>query len=269
MIRCTTAESDRSSSRAICSRPSSSRSVTNATTRFGRPVPWCGQRVSDACLVRFPTGAEFESVSPAGFRCFTLSFDEVLLAEVAETVEVDTARVWGGPADARRTDVATLQLGRRLGEFFAGMEAESERLTPGWIHEQLHFEIPAAILAIWAGGATARPPSSPSRALAVRRAREYLEANLSEVPSIHDLCRVTGVSWRTLDYAFKERLGIGPKAFLQISRLNAVRHELDRGEPEEKVVDVANRWGFWHMGRFAADYRSTSVSCLRIPNSGG
>jgi hypothetical protein len=24
----------------------------------------------------------------------------------------------------------------------------------------------------------------------------------------------------------------------------------------EKVSDVANSWGFWHMGQFAADYRA-------------
>jgi AraC family ethanolamine operon transcriptional activator len=22
-----------------------------------------------------------------------------------------------------------------------------------------------------------------------------------------------------------------------------------------RIADVANRWGFWHMGQFAADYR--------------
>jgi AraC family ethanolamine operon transcriptional activator len=34
-----------------------------------------------------------------------------------------------------------------------------------------------------------------------------------------------------------------------------VRRELVPTTPPVKVVDVANRWGFWHMGQLAADYR--------------
>jgi len=37
--------------------------------------------------------------------------------------------------------------------------------------------------------------------------------------------------------------------------MNGVRRDLQRADPSEKIADVANRWGFWHMGQFAADYR--------------
>jgi AraC family ethanolamine operon transcriptional activator len=37
-------------------------------------------------------------------------------------------------------------------------------------------------------------------------------------------------------------------------RLNRVRRELI-SRHEETVGDVAARWGFWHLSRFAADYR--------------
>jgi AraC-like DNA-binding protein len=30
---------------------------------------------------------------------------------------------------------------------------------------------------------------------------------------------------------------------------------LRRAEPEENVISIASRWGFLHMGRFAAVYR--------------
>jgi AraC family ethanolamine operon transcriptional activator len=26
--------------------------------------------------------------------------------------------------------------------------------------------------------------------------------------------------------------------------------------PESRVADIAIRWGFWHMGQFARDYRA-------------
>jgi len=38
-------------------------------------------------------------------------------------------------------------------------------------------------------------------------------------------------------------------------RLSGVRRDLRRAEAGVKIADVANRWGFWHLGQFAADYR--------------
>jgi AraC family ethanolamine operon transcriptional activator len=42
---------------------------------------------------------------------------------------------------------------------------------------------------------------------------------------------------------------------MQAKRLATVRHKLIKAGPDTLVNDVANRWGFWHMGRFASDYR--------------
>ena len=48
-----------------------------------------------------------------------------------------------------------------------------------------------------------------------------------------------------------------PKAYLQAQRLHGVRRELRVADTETVIADVAGRWGFWHMGQFAADYRRT------------
>jgi AraC family ethanolamine operon transcriptional activator len=38
--------------------------------------------------------------------------------------------------------------------------------------------------------------------------------------------------------------------------LNQVRRQLQmRRSDKIKIADVANDWGFWHMGQFAKDYR--------------
>ncbi len=63
------------------------------------------------------------------------------------------------------------------------------------------------------------------------------------------------VSWRTLDYAFREVFGVTPKQYLQATRLDCVRKELCRNGPAVKITEVAAEWSFWHMGKFAADYR--------------
>ena len=48
---------------------------------------------------------------------------------------------------------------------------------------------------------------------------------------------------------------MSPRAYLAAMRLDGVRRELVPTDPPAKVADVANRWGFWHMGQLAADYR--------------
>ena len=102
-------------------------------------------------------------------------------------------------------------------------------------------------------GSPRRQPSK--RARLVRRAEEYMRANLGKPLSMSDLCRKLGVSQRTLHYAFQELRGLSPMAYFKARRLNAVRQELKTAPSDTTTVRViAQRWGFWHTGEFAAAY---------------
>ena len=73
---------------------------------------------------------------------------------------------------------------------------------------------------------------------------------------VTDLCRVAGVSERSLEYAFKEVLGLTPMAYLTRLRLHRVRQALIAANPESTTVSAeALRWGFWHFGEFSRAYR--------------
>jgi transcriptional regulator GlxA family with amidase domain len=51
-------------------------------------------------------------------------------------------------------------------------------------------------------------------------------------------------------------MGTSPMAYLRELRLQAVHDELAIAEPGSiRVTEVAARWGFVHLGRFAATYR--------------
>lgn len=101
------------------------------------------------------------------------------------------------------------------------------------------------------------PPLSPTaRKRMVDRAREYALGHLDEPLSILDLCNHIGASRRKLQYCFQETLGINPVAYLRALRLNAVRRELRDSPHEHGVQEMAARWGFWHLSRFASDYRT-------------
>ena len=84
----------------------------------------------------------------------------------------------------------------------------------------------------------------------------YIEANAENELTPQILARAAGVSVRTLHAAFHEQLGESPMAYVRRIRLELVRDELLRSDPSKvRVTDIAMRWGFLHMSRFAEQYR--------------
>jgi AraC family ethanolamine operon transcriptional activator len=95
-----------------------------------------------------------------------------------------------------------------------------------------------------------------SRSEIVHRAERHALAHSSENLYVSDLCRAAGVSERTLEYAFKEIMGLTPMAYLIRLRLHRVRKALLAARPETTTVSAqALTWGFWHFGEFSKAYR--------------
>ena len=81
-------------------------------------------------------------------------------------------------------------------------------------------------------------------------------AYLDRPISLLEICEAVGVSERTLLYAFRERTGLSPKAYLKALKLNRVRQDLKEADPDtQSVHQIARRWGLEHSGALAADYR--------------
>ena len=94
-----------------------------------------------------------------------------------------------------------------------------------------------------------------NRAKLGRRGEEYLRERLASPVGLIDLCEELGVSARTIQYAFRERFGIGPIEYLRMLRLNAVKADLKQARNLRlSARDVAMSWGYRHLGNFAADY---------------
>jgi AraC-like DNA-binding protein len=90
----------------------------------------------------------------------------------------------------------------------------------------------------------------------LRRAIEFMRANIHRPLTISEVAEVAGVSLRALQYAFQKFEERSPTAFLRSLRLGAVRAELSSPDNILSVQDVASKWGFEHMGHFARHYRA-------------
>jgi AraC family transcriptional regulator, ethanolamine operon transcriptional activator len=90
----------------------------------------------------------------------------------------------------------------------------------------------------------------------VRIAEAHALAQLGEHVSVSDLCRVAGASERSLQYAFREVMGMTPVAYLTRLRLHRVREGLLAGTHGSTTVTTeALNWGFWHFGEFSRAYK--------------
>ncbi len=89
----------------------------------------------------------------------------------------------------------------------------------------------------------------------VRRADRYIRDHADEPLTLSDIAAAAGVGIRTLQLAYRASHGVSPMRALAHERLKRVRRDLMHGDPAESVTEVALRWGFSHLGRFAAAYR--------------
>ena len=104
--------------------------------------------------------------------------------------------------------------------------------------------------------ALARPDTS-YHPRPLRRAVDAMRADPARPFSVVELAQLAGVSVRALQAIFHRHTGLTPIAYLRELRLARVHDELRRADPAETTVaQVAHRWGFGHLGRFAAAYRA-------------
>lgn len=91
---------------------------------------------------------------------------------------------------------------------------------------------------------------------ALKRAVDYIHANIDQPWSIEALVRISGVSRRSLEQAFRDNLQTSPLRYLQQCRLNLARECLRKARPGDvQLAELAHRLGFAQPSHFTAAYR--------------
>jgi AraC-like DNA-binding protein len=223
------------------------------------PVEWKGREWSKNHIEVFPTSDLYESVSNPGFRGDGLSIPEDRIRSTAKTLGLPDPleRLPTGSCSVESDPDRMEALRRSLDQLYSAVSTHGDVPLDEAACSAIEFEIHSALVSVLGSGLSTdfRPPLATVRSRALRLALDYIEARADTAPTVNDICLATGASYRTLNYAFLEHFGVAPKQYLQAVRLDGVRKDLQKLRPHFAIIDAANRWGFWHMGQFAADYR--------------
>ena len=100
-----------------------------------------------------------------------------------------------------------------------------------------------------------------------RVCEEFAASSQYQSVTLTELCRASGASERRVRQAFYESYGMSPTAYLRVAALHEVRRALLGKSPSRGAITrVASDYGFWHLSRFAGQYRalfgeSPSATC--------
>lgn len=90
----------------------------------------------------------------------------------------------------------------------------------------------------------------------LKRAVEYIHAHLEQPWSLDELVRISGVSRRSLEQAFRVNLQTSPQRYLQQCRLKAARDCLRKARPGDvQLAELAYRLGFSQPSHFTTAYK--------------
>lgn len=217
-----------------------------------RRLWWRGHDVDGRTVLVFPLGGELSCISGSDFAVHTISIENSLCAEICSALRLGLPPGRALPEVFMPPPAVLASLRRRL-RLLVDPEARPSDAATRTIAE--------ALVKAWAnalGSQRRRDVCGYGPARTMRKALERLGDSDWPTLTASDLCLHAGVSERTLQNAFRRRFGATPAAFLKARRLAAVKATLkSNDEAVASVGDIAARFGFWHSGQFAADYKRT------------
>lgn len=232
------------------------RAIISFRTQLGPDLSWSGAEMLPTTMTRHNEGQDAyqRSSGPVHWAAMSLSTGD-LAALGADVVGCDLTP----PEDGLILHPPPFAMTKLL-----RLHAEAGRLAqtaPEIIvsHEAargLEQALVLALLSCLRGGEAQRNTVAQRRHTAImRRFRTAVEAQAEQPLYLTELCAAVGVSAGTLRNCCQEQLGMSPKKFLLLRRLhlaNRALREADR--TATTVTDIATRFGFWELGRFAVRY---------------
>jgi AraC family transcriptional regulator, ethanolamine operon transcriptional activator len=248
-------------------------SITIAVKTTQAPALWQGTSFGPSDILVAGPESRIELASQPGFGVASVSFPEQDFQRAA--------RLHGGSSTFDRPKCILVRLPSALAArsirttirtIISAVSAHPPGSRTHKVEQPNRDDLLNLIVHAVSGGALFEPSKTHTeRAQALEQAVSAIKERPAEVLTVAALRRISGASERALHYAFVERYGIPPARFMKACRLNGARKDLCGIDSLAlKVSDIANKWGFWHLGQFAKDYRLwfgelPSETCRRVP----
>lgn len=219
---------------------------------------WRQRQVPTDSVLIYRPGSEIDGASRPGFHVVAVSIEDAEFTRIAMTLDHPEVIEFIKNNEVASLSKATMQRlqsdlrrmcstfhGRPTGSISSRHRRILERRLPALMIRTLAESLPS-------------PHRHPitDRQRALQAALDFIYTQPHDAVTVRDLCRATGNSERVLQYAFRSHFDITPGAYLKATRLASIRRQLRQSSPQKGTIsNLANEWGFWHMGQFAADYR--------------
>jgi AraC-like DNA-binding protein len=247
--------------------------VTFPTNPAPLPV-WRGMELQAGDIVFHSRGERLHQLAPRSFAWSVIAIDPGQLERYGRAL---TGKRVTPPLEGRllrpsRRDAARL---RRLHAQVCRLaETKSKMLSHSEVARAIEQDLMHALVTCLTT-ARARTDGFAGRhhANIMVRFEEILGENLSHPPSMSELCERVGVSERTLRSCCAETLGMSPIRYVLLRRLREVHSALRDADPDRvNVAEVAHRFGFAQLRRFAGAYRAIfgetpSTTLQRMPGT--
>lgn len=206
------------------------------TMQFAFDSPQLVIRIEQEALVRHLT------------RLFGGSLDKPIVFDPEMDLTTDAAMRWTGAIQLLHAEVfyadSLVQHGQGIGSIEELLMSTLLLIQPSDHHAHLVL-------------GRAGDGTEPSGRRVVRETVDYIEGHLREHVTMTDIADCVHMSVRAIQQGFHDELGTTPMHYLRDRRLERAREDLTDAMVSDgvTVTDVAQRWGFTHLGSFAMHYR--------------
>lgn len=218
------------------------------------PGSFLGQRCDRDALYVFSGRSPFEFHSSRGLVMAGVYLPEAIVRAQAEAVEhVDLQDGLLSPRLIRLAPPVADALRRHMRAVLEALQGATPVLAHAAARHSLERSIASHFVAAFVQGRLDAPSLDHARRLQlIAEAVARVAGEPGAAMNVGDLCRMLDVSRRTLQYCFQDVMGTSPMHYLRAVRLNGARRDIKHGA---SVTDAACDWGFWHLSRFASEYR--------------
>jgi AraC family ethanolamine operon transcriptional activator len=221
-------------------------------------INWLNHSIGNDSLMIFPArGGDIDVITPKGVtNVITLTASNRLLNKLLTEQDTENVTDVMFNNEIVHLPIGTLhRIRNRWKEYLYRVQRFPELIHSNTFQEEISQNLVEEIIGSLSNRGVLYSKPSIEHDL-WDRLDEMIGSSLDKPIRIQELCLAAQISERTLRRYFHKRFGLSPINYLNLKRLNKVRANLKQATKRKGVVtDIANKWGFWHMGQFAQDYR--------------